>query len=281
VDAQITKDILLQQLARVIHPEDDVVVIFSGIWGFGSKLGLPIKSVPNYLIDVICEFAGDSKTVVFPTYTYGFTKSRVFDVQHTKPETGILPNCAFKREDFKRTHCPLNSYAARGPKTEEIMSIQGSSIWADDSVMGWFDKVNAKICVLGETWHQACTHFHRIEEILQVPYRYYKTFPGEVLSNGEHPKKVEPKMFVRPLGVEMVRDYTKIEPIMKKHGFILESNYADLPLEGAKAQDIVTACRELFTENPYGYICNTEEISNWINTEKIQEMKGQAAILPT
>lgn len=273
----ITQEDLLKEFNRVILPSDEVVVIYSGIWSFGSMLGKPIRDVPEYLINTICESVGSARTILFPTYTYGYTKTRIFDVYETKPETGALPCHAVARQDFVRTLCPLNSYAVKGPRTEEILAIQGKSLWSDDSVMGWFDQVNARICVLGEPWHEACTHFHRIEEILKVPYRYYKYFPGKILAHSKFIKDANPKMYLRPLGVEMMRDYTSVEPIMRKHKSILESSNPLIPLQSAKAQDIVKACRELFKKNIFGYIRNPDEISHWMTHRKAQEMIEQGA----
>jgi aminoglycoside 3-N-acetyltransferase len=272
VQHKISTSDVKAELARVITGDDEVVVIFSGIWMFGSLLGVPGKEIPRYILDTICESIGKHRTVLLPTYTYEFTRTRIYDPQTSQPETGVLPMHALTRPEFTRTLNPLNSYAVSGPKTAEILAIKEETLWGDTSVMGWFDKVNARICVLGEPWHEACTHFHRAEEKLQVPYRYYKTFPGMLYENGSPLRAINATMYVRPLNVKLMRDYTQVAPVMDRYDLILRGSNANFPIESALARDIVKASSELLEKDPLAFVSNKAEILAWIKTTKRQEI---------
>ena len=260
------------QLRKVVTPDDEVVVIFSGIWMFGSLLGKTVREVPDYLISTILESLGPERTVIFPSYTYGYGSTRKFDLITSKPETGVLPARALLRPEFVRTSSPLNSYLISGPRTQEALGITDTSLWGDESVMGWFDKVSARICVLGEPWHQACTHYHRAEDILQVPYRYYKKFPGSISKNGIYFSDCAPTMFVRPMGCEMVRDYTGPAKIMKQRNMILSGDNPSFPIESALAPNIVKACTDLLSDDIYAYVSNKNQLMEWVGRAMNEEV---------
>ena len=268
----ITEEDIRKQLSQTILPEDDVVVVYSGLWMFGSLLGLAIKDIPDVLLNIFLDFLGHERTLLLPTYSYAYTSSRVYDLKRSRAESGVLPAHALSRKDFTRTMSPLNSYAVSGSRTDEILAVDDRTLWGDGSLMGWLDRVGARICVLGEPWHMACTHFHRAEERLRVPYRYFKQFPGKMYDDGKYVKDVSPIMYVRPLNVEMDRDYTRVAPSMREKNFILSSNDEDFPLESALAPDIVTSCEELLRANPLEYVGNPDDITEWIERGKMQEM---------
>ncbi len=274
MSSRLTEKSVRDTLTDVITSDDEVVVIFSGIWMFGSRLGVPTSDVPKLLVDVICDFLGSHRTLLFPTYTYAYTKTRIFDRLTSPPETGVLPAHALTRSEFERTRSPLNSYAVVGPRSGEACSIEDETLWGDASVMGWFDAVNARICVLGEPWHVACTHFHRAEEALRVPYRYFKRFPGALHEDGSWVRDVSPVMFVRPLNATLVRNYTGVAPIMRSNGHVRRGRSDEFPLESALARDIVSACTELLRADPLGYLSNKDEIGRWIRDEKSREMEA-------
>ena len=252
------------QMRKVVTPADEVIVIFSGIWMFGSLLGKKPREVPDYLIDTILECLGPERTVIFPSYTYAYGKTRKFDLVTSKPETGALAGRAILRPEFIRSSSPFNSYLISGPRTNEVLSIQDKTLWGEESVMGWFDKVSARICVLGEPWHESCTHFHRAEDILQVPYRYYKRFPGSILKNDIFLSSCAPTMFVRPRGCEMIRDYTGPAKIMNQRNMILAGDNANFPIESALAPQIVDACMDLLSDDIYSYVSNKNQFSDWV-----------------
>ena len=270
--SRLTEKSIRDTLADVITSDDEVVVIFSGIWMFGSSLGVPTNDVPKLLVDVICDFLGTHRTLLFPTYTYAFTKTRIFDRVKSAPETGVLPEHVLTRREFERTRSPLNSYAVVGPRSDEAYSIEDETLWGDASAMGWFDAVNARICVLGEPWHVACTHFHRAEEKLRVPYRYFKRFPGALHENGAWVRDISPVMFVRPLNAPMVRDYTGVAPMMRSKGHIRRGRDDDFPMESALARNIVSACCNLLQADPLGFLSNKDEIGRWIREGRSAEI---------
>lgn len=272
--ARLTAGEIRQAINRAIPREDEIVVIYSGIWMFGSLLGMPIREVPRFLIDLILETLGPERTVLFPGYTYSYARTREFDIALSKPETGVLSQAVLADARFRRTGSPLNSYFVAGPRADEALRVQDETLWGDDSLMGWFDRVDARICVLGEPWHEACTNYHRAEEMSRVPYRYFKRFPGVTLNRGQPVGKASPLMYVRPLNCAMDRDFTAPAKVMARRGMILDGQHVDIPLESAKASDIVKVGLELLEEDPYAFVLNKEHLRMWVATGKEAEIQS-------
>jgi aminoglycoside 3-N-acetyltransferase len=254
---------LKRALAGLIAEDDEVVVVFSGLWSFGHRLGVSPPDVPAAVLDVLLEAVGD-RTLVLPAYTNAFPRTKVFDLRRSQPETGVLPKYALTNGQFHRTANPMDSYLTFGLKSNEILHRKETTLWGDDSVMAWFGQVNARILVLGEPWHRACAFYHRAEELIRVPYRYYKRFNGSLVDIDDSRRPCSTVMYVRPLQQPIVWDHTKIQPILMHKKVIAVSGDPDIPVQSARAGDVLDACLELLTEDPYAYVVNSDDLKNWI-----------------
>ncbi len=254
---------LRRAVERMIAEDDEVVVVFSGLWSFGHRLGVSPTEVPAAVLDALLEAVGH-RTLVLPAYTNAFPRTKVFDLRRSQPETGVLARCALTGGRFHRTANPMDSYLTFGLKSNEILHRKETTLWGDDSVMAWFGQVNARILILGEPWHRACAFYHRAEELLQVPYRYYKRFGGSFVDTDDSRRPCSASMYVRPLQQPIVWDHTKIEQILMHKKAIAVSGDPDIPAQSARAGDVLDACLELLTEDPYAYVVNSDEIKNWI-----------------
>jgi aminoglycoside N3'-acetyltransferase len=261
---QISATHIRSQLDQVIDPSDEIVVIFGGVWMFGSKLGVVPNEVPSYLTRVILDHLGPSRTVLFPTFTYGYAKTRKYDVVLTPSETGILTEVATQSGLFQRTNSPLNSYVVCGPRSDEVLGIRDETLWGSSSVMGWCERSNARICMLGEPWENACTQFHMAQELLRVPYRYFKRFPGELHREGNYVETVAPIMYVRPLNFEVNESFVAVAPRMRELGCIRSADSTSLPLESALSSDITSTCSQMLQTDPFVFVVNRDEVATWV-----------------
>ncbi len=261
-------------LEQVILPDDEVVVIYSGIWTFGHLFGWEVRDIADRLLDIIEEFIGDDRTLLFPSFcASNFIKTRKFDLVRSRPvESGIIPTRAICRTGYLRTRKPIHSYLVKGPKANEVLSLPSTTSWGDDGILGWMGKVNARICPLGLPWHQACSYFHRIEETTEVPYRYYKRFAGVLLEDGKNVGSCEEVKYSYSLKVRPHFDHTIVYPQLKKANAVLSGGNPYIPLESAKAINIDEVCEELFSANPYAFVTNSEGVKNWVVNGKDEEV---------
>lgn len=264
-------------LEETIGFDDEVVVVFSGLWSFGHCLGVSPRDIPAAVLDVLVEVVG-ARTLVLPAYTLAFPRSKQFDLRRSQPETGILPAHALATGLFQRTSNPMNSYLVYGPQSSEILSRKETTSWGDDSVMAWFGQTNARLLILGERWHRACSFYHRAEEILQVPYRYYKRFNGTMIDMHDEKHSCSVVMYVRPFEQPFVNDYTKVQPILARSNTLAVAGDPTFPIESARAADVLNACIDLLTADPYAYVANADDVRGWISGGGKQ--KEIDAILP-
>lgn len=268
----------LERLGRVVsellEDDDDIFVLFSAIWTFGHRLELRRDSAAR-LLDTVQEAIGPMRTLVLPTYTFGFPRTRQFDLVRTRPETGILPDMAVKAAGFVRSHNPIVSHIAYGPRAHELLTCRQTTAWGDDSVMQWFEASRARVAVLGIPWGQGCGFIHRAEEKSQVPYRYFKRFQGQLLADEIAQGECTETLYVRPLGVDLVRGYETIDRFMPDLTSFRISSDADIPAASAIADEITTLSMRLLADDPYCYVENADEVRMWV----AQSMQNEIASL--
>lgn len=263
-------------VSELLDEKDDILVLFSAIWTFGHVLELR-KDSASRLLPTILEAIGPRRTLVLPTYTFGFPQSREFDLLRTRPETGILPEMAVKAAGFVRSRNPIVSHIAYGPRAQEILAYKQTTAWGDDSVMQWFEARRARVAVLGISWGQGCGLIHRSEEKSRVPYRYFKRFQGRLLSDGVELGECTETIYVRPLGINLVRGYEVIDPYMPRLKSFRRSSDADIPAASAIADEITTLAMSLLADEPYRFVGNADEMRSWVERLMQDEI---ASLLP-
>ncbi|NQV79667.1 MAG: AAC(3) family N-acetyltransferase [Alphaproteobacteria bacterium] len=271
IESHITAKHFHKALESVLDSSDNVFAVFSGIYTFAHRFGVPAKEVVERLINVMLEVAGPSRTLVLPSFTFSFAALRKFDVVRTPSDVGILPNYAVSRPEFRRSLMPMNSYVVVGPKADELLSLTCKSAWGPDGVMAWLQSVNARICILGVPWSEACSLYHLAEEIERVPYRYFKRFTGALFENGVPLGPCEEIMFARSMVLPPIWAHDRIDRLLAREGVITPSVVPEFRLESASTRDIVEITRKMLREDPYAYIANAVEVKTWVDGRGLVE----------
>jgi len=254
----------------VLDPADEIVVVYSGIWTFGHQFGLPAPSVPRMLIDQIRESVGPRRTLLFPAYTYAFARTRQYAPATMMPETGILPQTCLSQSDWRRTKSALNSFFAAGPQADALADVTGTTLWGEGSLAALFERVHARIVVLGIPWKDACGFLHRIEEAALVPYRYHKTFNGQWIEGADQRPWAE-TMYVRPLDCMPVFRWSHVDERLKARRRI-RSSPPDVFIESADAAEIVAEGLGLIADDPYALLDNAADVRAWVRDGKAAEI---------
>jgi len=178
--------------------EADVLYVHSGL-NFGQPpRGLSRTNLLSNIVESILNLG--VKTVCMPTFTFSFCNGESYDVQSSKSQMGALNEHFRKRSDVTRSADPLMSVAAFGRDLDLVQNLGMQSTGKNSN----FDKLNSrqnvKFLFLGVHPGDCFTYMHYLEWVADVPYRYNRSFTGDVTNSGSI-TSVTKQLFVRFNGV--------------------------------------------------------------------------------
>jgi aminoglycoside N3'-acetyltransferase len=276
--ARLTIADFKRQFREVVGRGDQLVVVYSGIWTFGHRFGMPAQQVAVSLVEAMLEEMGSDQTLAIPAYTYDFTRTRRYSPAKSIPETGVIPITVHRHFAHLRSKSALNSFLCIGPQAEKLVGIGGATLWGEGSIKAYFEAARARMVVLGLPWKDACGYLHRIEESCGVPYRYHKTFDGIWESSGTTSAWSE-TMFVRPLQVLPIFQWQLVDDLLRRRGRI-RAGGGEIFIESADAAELVEAGREILADDKLALIVNRAEIQHWIDIGKRDELSALRASEP-
>ncbi len=264
-----TIDDFKKSFASVISDDDKVIYITSGIWSFGKYFDIPIRELPQLLIEAIQDVVTPERTLIFPVYNWSFCSDGIFDLQKTKSQTGALSEIFRLMPGVQRTKNPLYSHCVTGPAANDLIDLNISSVWGDGSEFEWYEKHNIKMVRMGIEWKQLA-FVHRIEEKGNVPYRYFKRFSGELIDNGVK-ESVSCEMFVRYLEIEVENSFAPLFEKLNNLGLINRSPIDAFRIESLAACDIIDVGMDMLHHDNYIFVPNKNIVKEWIkaNIEEV------------
>lgn len=135
--------------------------------------GLP--SPETVLASFLCAL-GPEGTLLLPLFNFDFARGVPFDLDTTPSQMGVLTELGRHWPGAVRTGHPIYSFAALGGRVDPLRDVKNFSGYGADSPFGILHRLNGKIGVLDLPDQNSVTFYHYIEETLEVPYRYHKTF---------------------------------------------------------------------------------------------------------
>ena len=247
------------------------VVVHGGIWTFAHALRLPAREIPVRLMDAMLEALGPSRTLVMPSYTFAFIRSRVFDVANMPGETGALGETLRKRDGAFRTVRAIYSHVMIGPDAAKFGELPPKDAWCSGSDGEKFLELDALYVTLGLPWHETCSLFHVPELNERVPYRYFKRFQGKAVLSGDGERPIEETMFVRSLDVPADTDFAPATARFEKLGELRRSD-SPFPMQALPARTIADLSGEMIRSDPFVFVRNRDEVKAWIRKGKREEI---------
>ena len=179
------------------------------------------RAVQRSLIDFLANLVtGGTDSLVFPAFNYDYGSKRIFNVDSDAVQVGALPEWLRHQSGTYRSKVPFFSVLSGhdlGLKNEGHINPFG-----DASAFQWLVDHNATLILLGAPL-QSLTFVHHVEEMSGGPaYRYEKPFPGQIVS-GSETVLCEFSMHVRPMGVHMEYDWTRLETDLRSQGILKHS----------------------------------------------------------
>ena len=186
-----------------------------------------IRLTPKDILHSFLIAVGETGTLLFPAFNFGFAEGQPFSLQDTPSEMGILSETARHHPDAIRTGHPIYSFTALGHLAHEFKDVDNESGYGVDSPFAICRSLGGKVAVLDLPDQNSMTFYHYVEEMLEVPYRYYKSFTGPYLDHHTRQTKTY-RLFVRDLERGVVTKVENMESYLWKTHFYLGAK----PLSG-------------------------------------------------
>jgi len=206
---------LLEAFQSVGLERGDVVYVASSLAALGM-MDDPVRDTLGALRQVV----GEEGTLVMPAFNFDFCRGEPFDVRRTPSTCGQLSETFRTLTGVVRSASPpYHGVTAVGPGAREFGAIRSLTSFGRDSVFQHLHDVEAKHLLIGCGYDEGVAHFHWLEELREVPYRYWKKIEGQVISDGECHQQTH-FMYARrlDLGVELDADVLGEE--FERAGFV-------------------------------------------------------------
>ncbi len=224
-------------LRRVGIRPGDTVLVHSSLSAFGRVQG----GAPT-VIQALLDLLGPSGTAVFPAFTWGkyhaITKPVVFDLarEPVKNEVGIVPETFRTWPGVIRSAHLCHSVAARGPHARDVLGTNGHA-WGPGSTFGQLEQLDAWNLFLG-VGTRSCTALHHVEELMHVPYREFRDYPGSIFLMPDGTRRpCDSIEFVRKPGFR--NNFAKMQQIFQNHGALRTTQIGRAQILNLRIRDIV------------------------------------------
>lgn len=212
----------IRYLAESI-PKQSVVVLHIGLKGlYENSKGYEYDAL-TILDEIRTQL--EPRAIYVPTFTYTFPKTKVFDVRNSLAEVGRFSEEIRRSSELgsKRNLDPVFSVIeteSDTPKGHKLITnaFGESSIWQSlDNESHYILNVNLPTSIIA-------TQLHYLEYTNNVPYRYLKTFEGNVVDHNGEDHNVNYDYFVRDLSKDTQWNRDKIAGLARSHGAVVETS---------------------------------------------------------
>ena len=258
--------ILMEALLKSVPAEAGPVVIHS------SLIDISLASTMSKWdwIFLLRTLLDKGYSLALPCFTFSFCRGEDFVSQAGRSETGLLGEWALSMPEFQRTEHPIYSFAVAGREATGWLSCANSTTFGEDSIFAAFARQNARMIMLGAGW-EYCTFFHHLEELSQVPYRYFKDFEGKVdYGSGQSDRSV--RMFVRDLEIAAENDFSALVDVMARQGISrAEKLLGASEVLSADCAEIAKAGLKLLAENPLALVGDSRTVEKTLRDRQKRE----------
>ena len=239
-------------LKRLAVSKGDSLFIHSGLRGLGTfiptmKSANKLDALLNIFLDVV----GENGNLIVPTFNFDFCSGIPYDVQLT-PSKGMGAFSEFIRVHPKahRSHHPFHSVAAIGKHAVRIAHAGGISEFSTGSSFDHILQLNTKIIFFGVDFVE--TFAHIAEERASVPYRQWKSFSGEIITNGVS-KIISVNFYARNFDMdpEPKINVDKIHNYLKNRGIITSLDLGAGKVSVCDSNQMVDELTFKFLNEPY------------------------------
>ncbi|QWD64363.1 AAC(3) family N-acetyltransferase [Polynucleobacter sp. MWH-UH2A] len=229
----------------------DCLFIHSGLKALGKFNANGDINKLDILLNIFLDLVGESGTIVVPTFNFAFCSGGIFDRGKTPCDgMGAFSEHVRTHAEAHRARHPFHSVAAIG---KNAVKITNSTSFSEFSEGGFFDallQLDCKILFYGVAFVE--TFVHMAEERAKVPYRFWKSFAGDVI-DGELRERVSINYYARRFDLEPEPqiDSAKINQYLRVKKVIVSANLGDGNVSICSSKKMVEELIKKFNFEPY------------------------------
>jgi len=260
---------LVADLRRLGVPAGGVLVVHSGYRSLGG-----VEDGPAGVVEALHRAVGDEGTVLVPTFTTDLVdpytwpttpppeeRARlmasmpVFDPGSSAPhKMGAVVHALWRRPGAKRSVHPVTSWAALGPRAEELT--RDHPLEDPEGIEGPVGRAllaDAMVLLLG-IGHDADTTIHLGESLLDMPHLYAlpDRYPLIGAGGGREWRPVTKT-------TKCSDGFVRIEPHLEGAGVIRRGKVGAAECQLLRSRDIVKVATTLLVAHPTALLCDDPE----------------------
>lgn len=231
---RVTQSDIARGLEELGIRRGEVVYVHSSLSAFGR-----VDGGADAVIDALLATVGPQGTVVVPTFTWERNHAEpvvVFDGANDPSEVGRITEVFRQRPEAIRNEHVCHSTAAIGPAAESVM---GGSVhpFAFDASLYKCYELGSWYVFLGCGFTSG-TALHTVEEIMQVPYRYYRDFEDSTVIRPDGTRV--PAVSLEFLREEGYRNgFAKMDAVFDADGILRHTRMGNAALTAARIRDVI------------------------------------------
>jgi len=215
---------------------------------FNSVLNLTNKRTESQW-----QSSSNQGTLAVPTFTFAFARGEAYDPQST-PSAGMGAFSEFIRQlpEARRTKHPMQSLAILGRWTDDLSHRDTLSAFDPGSAFERMLELNFQLLLLGADI-QAVSLIHYSEQKANVPYRFWKDFPG-IRKAGSERENCTYRMFARDLSIDPHLNLHPVQIELQKRGQWNSQtlNYGQVSI--FRISDFIRVADEFLEKDPWVFV---------------------------
>ena len=164
---------MFSQCLEGLSIDEDIVVVHTRLTPFKIK-----RENIEELCEILIGKIGKNKTIIMPSFTYSFSKKKIWDYHKSKSQAGVLTEYFREKIADERTIHPIHSVAILN--NNYSISHNSQSSFGKGSVWEFICLNDVCNLSIGVGLNGGATICHYAEEFMQVKYRSYIQLNGEV-----------------------------------------------------------------------------------------------------
>jgi aminoglycoside 3-N-acetyltransferase len=245
----VTREQVVEALERIGVSRGDILLAHFFLGAFGR-----FEDGLETVVRAFREAVGPAGTLVFPTYTIRFLGGQDYDHERTPSETGILTEYFRKLPDVGRTFDPVYSHAVWGRKKDEYLKVRSRDTLGKESLFARLHDDNALNVYFGTSMNKGATFLHYFERRVEAPYRYLKTFRGNVVEDGRS-STIEVKHYARFLDAPVELNFNRLQDRILEKGLAQAAHLGRGLIFGIRLKDLYGEAEKAYRDDPF-YLVN-------------------------